>query len=920
MAAKRGVIDLSSFDVEEDGVLALDGQWHFAWEVFTNRPDTFETYIEIPGNWKSYSGKSDYDADIGYGTYGLSIILPDTGRLWSLKLPPIHSAYRLFINGELKSTVGEIGRDRSMNPGIRAQVIDLHSYRSSIDIVIQVSNFHFFSAGIWNSLELGPTHNVRQEVSNGYFLAALLIGALVVMGFYHFGLFFLWPKDRGTLFFALICFLVALRQCFSEQAFFYKFFPSFDYEWSLAVLYAIFPLSLTAFIFFLSSIYSNFSKVMQWIGVAASLAFLVLILFTKNTFYAKFLPVIFLVFIIQSGYWLILIVKDSMKRPKHNLLLFSGVLALVLAIINDQLFERGAIDSYFLLPFGFVLFILFQSLLLALRFSETSRKSETLSFELDKSQELVELEKRKLKELEELEDMKNRFFSNITHEFRTPLTLIIAPVESLLKGAFSKQMIDKSLRTILANARQLLSLINQLLDLVKLESHHVPVVYYRGNPQSFIKEIGEPFHLLAEKSDIRFGFTSTFDASKEIFFDAEKLKKVVDNLLSNAFKFTSSKGSVDIALSDLNDCIIIEVSDSGVGIDGDELPFVFNRFYQAKQSSSRAFAGTGIGLSLVKEVMDLVGGDIEVESTKDVGTTFKVRFPYKLEHDEAPSMIETQSLVHSAVDPPLATGVPTDDTLSKASMTSTTILIVEDNSELLEYMTASFGSLYNIIGASNGLEGWEKCRDELPDLVISDVMMPVMDGIQLVKKMKQETLTNHIGIIMLTAKGSHEDKVKALKHGVLDYLAKPFSFEELNLKIANFLRHRDALRSRYIDQLKGRPTAEKTQVNPFLSKVYQVLEANLSNSELGVESVAEALSVSARTLNRKLKSLLDLSANEVIKNYRLKKAKEFLIEGSNVSETAYRVGFESPSYFGQCFKEVYRMSPRDFALQQGIVQ
>ncbi len=511
-------------------------------------------------------------------------------------------------------------------------------------------------------------------------------------------------------------------------------------------------------------------------------------------------------------------------------------------------------------------------------------------------QQEVEFNRREALRLKEVDDMKTRFFSNITHEFRTPLTLILSPLEKQLRDKKYPKEVQKILESNYRHGSHLLKLVNELLDISKLESGFMQSHQSTGQLAVFLKAIIEDFIELASQKEV--------DLSLEIKniegyhqFDKGHLEKIVRNLLSNALKFTSQNGSVRLVAEVVeNRELILEVHDTGIGIPEEQLSKLFDRFYQVDDTATRAFEGTGIGLSLVKELTDLMGGSITVRSTLGEGSVFRVELPISMVLTSGELAIETEKMV--------------TETLEGAPI----ILVVEDNAELRSFIVESLAESAEVIAANNGKEGWNLILDRMPNIVVSDVMMPEMDGYELCQKTKSDARTSHIPFILLTAKSAQESKEKGLEAGADDYLTKPFHMYELELRIQNAFRQQNNLREFLRkDYLALDTKAKNPQTkDAFLLQLDNLLTYNLTNETVGVDWLASEMSMSQSTLNRKLKALLGFSAVEFIRQTRLQKAIVLLASGHPISEVAYQVGFESPSYFSQCFKEVYHLTPTEY--------
>lgn len=534
-------------------------------------------------------------------------------------------------------------------------------------------------------------------------------------------------------------------------------------------------------------------------------------------------------------------------------------------------------------------------------------------------------------ELRSLDKAKTRFFSNITHEFRTPLTLILSPLEVLRKEQPQLTMLN----TIYANANRLLSLINQLLDLSKLDAGALKPDISKGNLASFIQLQVESFHPLAKSREVDLQLVSQLPSDTEAYYDADKLSKIITNLLSNAFKFTPKGGEINVEYSMMNDelrgnstaaaaayrsspqrrPLIIQISDSGIGIPPTQLSSIFDRFYQVDSSVRRSFEGSGIGLSLVKELVEVLKGEIRVESEVNKGTTFYLSFPVDA---ETWGMNEFSVLSEQAESKETFGFVPAvpiemEPLLENQNEKVPLLLIVEDNADLRAYIGSLFNDSYQVLTATDGQDGLSKAFEYLPDVVITDWMMPEMDGVMMCQHLKNDTRTSHVPVLMLTAKSAIESRLEGFEGGADDYIVKPFHATELQLKVRNWLQRQERLRQLYKQQLAQ---AQETPPLPeaegdFMERIFGVIDQHLADSSFGVDTLSDALQLNRRTLQRKINTLTALSPNELIRNHRLRRALPLLKRGESIADTAFQVGFENPSYFSKCFKEVFGKKPSD---------
>ncbi|GAB3038118.1 hybrid sensor histidine kinase/response regulator transcription factor [Spirosoma pulveris] len=515
-------------------------------------------------------------------------------------------------------------------------------------------------------------------------------------------------------------------------------------------------------------------------------------------------------------------------------------------------------------------------------------------------------------------ELKARFFDNITHEFRTPLSLILAPVDHLLQNPRFDESTRRSLLTVRRNAYQLLTLINQLLDLAKLEANRLPVNELPGDIITFLEEMVNSFGVMADQKQLVLSFSCNV-RQQEILFDADKWQKILSNLVSNAIKFTPANGKIEVTCMVGQQQLLLTVADTGIGIPAEHQSRIFDRFYQVDASNTRAYEGSGIGLALAYELTRRLGGQLSVESQSGKGTTFTVELPIQkvISTNRTKPALQPQP----SLPPWEAVSVTTYE---HDDLTQPLILLVEDNVELVTFIAESLMSQYRVLTAANGQQGLEIALRELPDIVVSDVMMPEMDGFQLAHALKANIETNHIAVILLTARTAVQHRQEGLREGADDYLTKPFDLTELQLRLRNLLRRQQKLQGYYQRQLNN-PDEKATPLeaesaerlagqDTFLKKLYEIIEAHLDESTFRAESLAEEVAMSVRTLTRKLSTLVGVSPARLIRTYRLNRSKELLKAGHGVSETAYLVGFEHPTNFATAFKEVYGQTPTYYVL------
>jgi len=544
-------------------------------------------------------------------------------------------------------------------------------------------------------------------------------------------------------------------------------------------------------------------------------------------------------------------------------------------------------------------------------FMETAMTFQVLIFALTLSYRSRMIEKEKT-ELEVMDTTKEKFFANISHEFKTPLTLILGPAAELGKKT-TDSSVKNTVGIIERNARRLLGLINEILDLSKLDAGKLKPEFLREDIIEFVSKQTLMFSSFALNKKIDLRFSSGIDRL-EMAFDPDKMQKILTNLLSNAFKFTPEGGTVTVQTEQVKkqnrEYLSIRVTDTGTGIAPEHLPHLFERYYQANRKNyTTDQPSTGIGLALTRELIELHEGSIEVTSRLQQGTTVTVLLPVDLAASDGRSQPVSGGTEFNYPESPVPLS---DTTLPEENNELPHLLLVEDNQELRAYIHSCIGDGYSVTEAADGEEGLLKAIESIPDLIITDVMMPRKDGFEVCRDIKQNEKTNHIPVIILTGKSSHASRLEGLQTEADAYIAKPFDADELRLQITNLLKNRDRMREHYSHKLFLETTQQEiTSIEEsFLQKAIQLVEENIADEHFSVDQLSKHLYMDRTQLFRKLKALTDQNPSNFIRNLRLKRARYMLENGAGtVSDIAFAVGFSSTTYFNKCFKELYGESP-----------
>ena len=546
----------------------------------------------------------------------------------------------------------------------------------------------------------------------------------------------------------------------------------------------------------------------------------------------------------------------------------------------------------------------------------------------DKNFQLLEQSEK----LKEMDKVKSRFFANISHEFRTPLTLIMGPLEQLLSESSEKEQRQK-IAMMLRNSRRLLGLINQLLDLSRFESGKMKLAASRQDMVPFLRGIVESFDSLAAQNELALRFHSE---AEEIFlyYDNEKLENVMCNLLVNAIKFTPPGGEISVTLKQKHDpapgFLQIAVSDTGIGIASEQLQHIFDRFYQAEGLREYAYKGSGIGLALTKELVALHHGEIEAHSEEGKGSEFIIRLPLGdthlkpgeiSAHREAKTgrKKEREILQFAALEAEDEEPEATTSPAIPGKTGKNIILVVDDSADVRSYIRGAIEPLYRMIRAKDGEQGIRKAREVIPDLIISDIMMPGIDGYELCKTLKKDVITSHIPIILLTARADEENIIKGLETGADDYITKPFNTKILLARIRNLIDIRGQLQENLKREMSLQPV--KISVSDvdkeFLNELRTIIEDNLADPDFNVDQLCKKLYMSHTTLYRKIQALTGETPTDFLRSYRLKKGAELLKSNfGSVLEVALEVGFSSANYFTKCFKKKFHQLPSDYQSSQ----
>lgn len=777
-----------------------------------------------------------------------------------------------------------------------------------IDIVLKVEGNNFGYPSYFNVSARSPNSGFYHEFNQFHSsFNIFMFGVTFIILLYHF-LLFLYLRQKVFFWFSLWLVFCAITQAMSIGLML-DWFPEVRYPIWMICSNGIFY----SFWFFGRSFVNSREKFRTLDKMMHGLALIVLIevvsvvlyiLIIEPQLYFTGLRFHYIFLFIYTIFSFILAITLATKKDAFARYFGIGTLIASIFLAIGLLWTLSLITPPFRID-PYVTGIFLQIVIYSFGISYRQQRLARISQQEKLEGQRIQAEMTRIRDLDEL---KTRFFTNISHEFRTPLTLIQGPIKQAKKRSNNSEKIEIShdaFKMVERNTHRLQTLIDELLELSKIESGKMTLTLTKANLTDFLKPVILSFESMAESSGITF-MTSFSEDESTGYFDKDKLEKIIYNLISNAIKYT--KDSIKINTWTEKEDLFIKVVDNGKGLKKEELDQIFDRFYRVEGSEKK---GSGIGLALCKELVELQNGQISVESEIDHGTTFLVRIPVTLERlPQTDNISKSLSDPISEIEKPVTERVP--EQTSDIEKGKVRILIVEDNQDLQNYISGILNQDYDVATAMNGIEGEKIAIETIPDIIISDVMMPKKNGYELCQALKTNIKTSHIPLILLTAKAGHQSKMEGLTHGADVYLTKPFDSEELLLRIKNLLNNRDRLWNKVksnqnilIDDL------ELTSMDDdFFAQVTSSIKNNLDDETFSVEKLAAEIGFSRSQLFRKMKSLFNKTPNQLITEIRLNKAHELLKNNScSVSEAAYAVGYSNLSYFTKSFKERFGVAP-----------
>ena len=806
--AVNGVLDLESIDFNQHQPVKLDGQWEFYWQQLLTPADFMPgktgppcCYTNVPGQWNTMAVNKNRVKGDGYATYRLRVKTGASQPDLAIKTIDMRTAYRLYVNGNEIAANGKTGTSRNeMRPQYLPLVTSIENKSPVLDIIVQVSNFHHKTGGFWHSLQLGKREDLYSMRVTRLNFEFFLFGGLIIMGLYHLGLFIIRKKDPSAIYLGIFCLLIGMRPMITGEYYLIQRFPELSWELMLKLEYLSLYMGVFFFSTFLHSVFpEEFSRVLLRIIQAVSGIMSILVIATSARFYSHTVLAFEAFTLLVSLYSVYVVFRAILNRRDGALFFMSGIIILLITVTNEILYDNMIIDTGNYFALGLLLFILSQAFLISVRYSRAFESVENLSKELDvKNRELMDIDR-----------LKDDFLANVSHELRTPLNGIIGIAESLHDGAAGKMtsMARDNLSMIVNSGTRLSNLVNDLLDFSRLKHSDISLKLQPLDIKSTVDLVFELSKNMLGQKDIAL-INMIPEDIPPVLADENRMQQVLLNLVDNAIKFTD-KGEITVKAQPDGDFLNIYIHDTGIGIDDDQLERIFEPFEQADGSISRIYGGTGIGLSISRQLIALHGGTIHAESAQGGGTTISLTLPLLetaaagevISHQE--SIQEMEEFIPRVTAAPLTSDLMEDDTTTGTipdlsqdiTLTPSTIMIVDDdpiNIQVLENQLLMED--YSITKYTSGVEALNAIDAGItPDLILLDVMMPRISGYETARSIRKRFNLFELPIILITAKNTAADIVAGFECGANDYLSKPFSKGELLARVHTLLALKEAV-------------------------------------------------------------------------------------------------------------------------------
>jgi len=777
--AEKGVIDLQEWDFDKNGIIKLDGEWEFYWNSFlTDEKSDYQTnenshYIEVPGTWNGHIVDNEEIKSYGFATYKLQVKLNKKEEL-AIKYLSAATSCEIFVDGILLYSSGQPAKTKETTiPSYRPDIVTFFPKSKEIEIVLHIANFHHRKGGQWEPLIIGTKEQIAKRLNIRIFSEILFVGFIIIMAVFHFTLFSRYTNEKPSLYFAIFAILISIRFIVSGE---YSIYMLGDFNWSLLVRidYLSFYLAILFFLFFLRSLYPReVNKIPVIIITSVVITFSASVLILPPSYFSYGLMYYHL-FTVAAGIYVFYVLYKAQKNKREGAKYFIyGFIVLFICMIHDFLKINEFIYSVSISSFGLTLFILFQAYFLSLRIGKAFESNKKLSIELQKQNNEYSFLNNRYKEqnkillyakekAEESDWLKSAFLANMSHEIRTPMNGILGFTRLLKKPHLSGEKRHEYIDVIRKSGIRMLNTVNDIIDISKIDSGQMEILIDEVRISDEIESLYAFFKPEAEEKGLQFILINDLPNNEVVLYtDLAKFNSILTNLIKNAIKFTHN-GSIEIACKKKDGYFLGSVKDTGVGVPNNRKEAIFNRFEQAEVKDNRAFEGSGLGLTITKAYLEMLGGEIWLKSVEGKGSHFYFTIPYRTFEEKIP---KEQTIL-------------TDD-IREMQTEKLKIVIVEDDEASAIYLKVALEDIAKeIIHTQNGEEAIKLCKT-IPDIdvILMDIKIPGIGGYETTRKIRE--FNNDIPIIAQTAFALPGDKEKAIKIGCDDYISKPINTEEL---------------------------------------------------------------------------------------------------------------------------------------------
>jgi len=932
---KNGVLDLTELPEKSDFKIALNGDWEFYWEQllspkdFENENQISPKYFKVPRTWKRvYQSNSEYSLT-GYVTYRMKIIYHDNGRDIAMRLPLIRSAYKIWVNGKLLSSVGNVAIDKENEHSFMGKKTIYFKLKKENEIIVQVSNFHTILPGIWHEITIGSVEEINKSTKLLLFLNIFVFGVLFIMSFYHFSLFMLRRESKENLFFSIFLFMIAIRNLIINESYLSDILslliPLNNYAYFSEWFYTF--LAIPIYFSFLSLLYPGYinKKILNIYYYFAS--FLVIIsMFSPIAFAAKLSFLGLFIYPLASLYNLYICIRLVLNKEESAKLFLGGLIfRLSVGFADVLLLSKFANLSLgiSLHPFGIVVFVLVQSIIISKKFSNAFRKVEHLSAEMEKANI----------NLQNMDKLKDQFLANTSHELRTPLNGIIGLAESVIDKMKEKIPDNETLynlKTIKHSGKRLATLINDILDVSKLKHKTIHLEQKPLSIKKIIRSVTALTSSMLKGKPVEIK-TEIDENISSVYVDENRIMQIFYNLIGNAIKFTN-EGIILIKAEEKNDLIEVSISDTGIGVPENRITEIFESFEQVDSSTDRKYGGTGLGLFITKQLVELHGGNIECISELGKGSTFTFTLPKSIEKAKDFDSTDELSKVFNE-----------EEYFAFESSNSNNkyqIVFVDDepvNHQVVSnFLSDEKYSLMNFYSGKSFLEVFN--NNDLPDLILLDIMMPEMSGYAVCQQIRKHYEQHEIPVIMLTAKNRTKDLAEGFFHGANDYITKPFSKNELIARIEAHISIKEKIdfekrdyellleekdsEIREIERVEtakyGRSRLDDSLIDKLAEEIEHIVvkDKGFTDPEISRINLSEKLNITQIELSQVINRKFDLTFSAYINSFRVKEILKILKHKNSKNKTLLEigktVGFNNKVSFNANFKKFTGMTPSQF--------